>query len=89
MGKRGGAIRTGFTQKVMCEPAYETKRCPLDHGGEKSTQGGGNSYLEEWRQDRAEYAQDSTSYFGWWEGCEVRKERRLKRGESGSEDQGQ
>ena len=79
VGKRRGAVRTGFTQKGMCEPAYEMNRYMLDHSREKSIQGGRNNCLEEWMQDRAECVQHSMSNLGWWEGCEVRKERRLKR----------
>ena len=35
VGKRRGAVRTGFTQKGMCAPVYDLKRFMLDHGREK------------------------------------------------------
>ena len=76
---RAGAVRTAFTRKGMREPACAMKRCMLDHGREESIQGGRNSCLEEWTQDRAECVQHSMSNLGWCEGCAVRKERRLKR----------
>lgn len=79
VGKRTGAVRTGYTQKGMREPAYELKRCMLDHSREKKHSGWKKQLLEEWTQDRTDPVQHSMSNLGWWEGCEVRKERRLKR----------